>query len=200
MLGQPAFAIRTRALGAAGGVRWSTEEMSQLCLDRAQQDAADPAGRTWSPSPWENRRKVAKRTEKRAQGFPSSPGLGAQSPEHHPSRLSPWREARCRRSPLTPSGAAWTPGDVLKLQVTASSLSGAEGTRRPSQTSRGETQARAQPGTCVTEQKNIISGDIQVIPFAPGAGVSEHLQGFQLLAGKQTHWMVVASPAELTAC
>lgn len=47
----------------------------------------------------------------------------------------------------------------------------------------GETKAHAEPGACVTERKNIISGTFRVIPFAPRA------TGVQAPAGlPASHW------------
>lgn len=66
-------------------------------------------------------------------------------------------------------GGCLDPGDVLKLQVTVSSLSRVAGMRRPHRPASMKHRPHAEPGTCVTEQRTYFQGTRRVIPSAPSA-------------------------------
>lgn len=93
-----------------------------------------------------------------------SPEAGASSqPPPHMARNQALEE------PAHSLGGCLDPGDVLKLQVTVSSLSRVAGMRRPHRPASMKHRPHAEPGTCVTEQRTYFQGTRRVIPSAPSA-------------------------------
>lgn len=162
-----------------------------------QQDPADPAGRTRCYFLIGNL-KWLKGKINGCRALPAAPGL-----ERHPSppqQMAGSRGAGKAHSVLP--GWSDPSGDVLKLQFMVFNLSGGGGVVRPSD-SRGPVQTRQRKTNATCKARRVCHWAKEhhftgLFSLNRVKRASKCLPGFRLLSGKQTHWLVEASPSKGT--